>query len=269
VLVGGRPEFSDTLPAARGAQNASICAAFEILACWIAGPRRPGFSGTPGPRPSLIEVVDADLRAELLRRKEKDQAARLGGDAGAIWAADAENLPWLKQVIAEHGWPGKSLAGEDGAFAAWLLVQHADGDPAFQRHCLELMTAAADRGEATRRELAYLTDRVLLAEGQPQVYGTQAIGRAGRFAARKLRDPDGVDQRRASAGLGPLAEYLASMLDSYGPPEPLVITCQACGAGVPFWPPDDLAADIDVTVACPACGKTATVTFNTTPHADQ
>ena len=212
--------------------------------------------------------MDAGLRAEFLRRKDKDQAARFGEDAEAIWAVDAENLPWLKRVVAEHGWPGKSLVGADGAFAAWLLVQHADRDPAFQRQCLELITAAADLGEATRAQLAYLTDRVLLAEGQPQVYGTQAIGRDGRFAARKLRDPDGVDERRASAGLEPLAAYLASMLDSYGPPKPLMVTCQACRAGVPFWPPDDPADNISVTAACPACGETATVTFNVRARAD-
>jgi ABC-type glutathione transport system ATPase component len=42
----------------------------------------------------------------------------------------------------------------------------------------------------------------LLHEGKPQEYGTQAIARDGRFEPRKLRDPDHVDQRRASASLG-------------------------------------------------------------------
>ncbi len=55
--------------------------------------------------------MDEVLRAELLRRAEPDQAARRAMDADAVAAADAENLPWLKQVLAESGWPGQSAVG--------------------------------------------------------------------------------------------------------------------------------------------------------------
>jgi hypothetical protein len=103
--------------------------------------------------------------------------------------------------------PRASLAGTDGAGAAWLLAQHADSDPAFQRHCLDLITAAVEAGEATMQQLAYLTDRVLLAEGGQQVYGTQVRLEDGRVVPRDLRDPDGLDARRAAAGLEPFAEY--------------------------------------------------------------
>ena len=48
----------------------------------------------------------------------------------------------------------------------WLLAQHADADPAFQRHCLGLLAAAVEAGEATLTDQAFLTDRVLLARGQ-------------------------------------------------------------------------------------------------------
>ena len=95
--------------------------------------------------------MNEELRAELLRRKEVDQEARHALDVEAMAAADGENLPWLRQVITDVGWPGKSLVGEDGAHAAWLLAQHADSDPAFQRRCLDLLTAAVERGEATYR----------------------------------------------------------------------------------------------------------------------
>jgi len=87
--------------------------------------------------------MNTALRAELLRRMDKDQAARHARDMAAVEAADADNLPWLKQLVAEHGWPGASMVGTDGAHAAWLLTQHADRDPAFQRECLGLLAAAA------------------------------------------------------------------------------------------------------------------------------
>lgn len=71
------------------------------------------------------------------------------------------------------------------------------------------MTAAVEAGEASRRELAYLTDRVLLFEGRQQVYGTQLAARGGKWVPDNLRDPGTADERRAAVGMTPLAEYLA------------------------------------------------------------
>ena len=198
--------------------------------------------------------MDDGLRAELLRRMEKDQVARKALDSEAMRDADGENLPWLKGVIAAHGWPGASLVGTDGAHAAWLLAQHADADPAFQRQCLDLLTVAVEAGEARMRELAYLTDRVLLAEGKPQVYGTQVNRHGGSWVPRDLGDPDGVDARRAAAGLGPLAEYLERFGDQRVPTARL--KCPGCDAWAPFEPPE---GDEPVTVTCPECGLETTV----------
>ena len=198
--------------------------------------------------------MNEELRAELLRRMAVDQEARRAVDTEAMAVADGENLPWLKQVVTSVGWPGRSLVGEDGAHAAWLLAQHADSDPGFQRRCLDLLTAAVENGQATAVEQAYLTDRVLLAEGKPQEYGTQAIARDGGFQPRNLREPDRVDERRASVGLGSLAEYLAMMAGQH-PPEPMRASCPACGATVEAWPPDSGETS---TASCPRCGLVLT-----------
>ena len=198
--------------------------------------------------------MDNELRAELRRRVAADQEARRALDSEAMAAADAANLPWLRQLITDVGWPGKSLVGEDGAKDAWLLAQHADRDPAFQRRCLDLLTAAVEGGEAGAVDQAYLTDRVLLHEGQPQEYGTQAIGRDGRFVARNLRDPGHVDERRAAVGLGPLAEYLASMTEHHVP-EPMRFSCPDCEATIEAWPPD---GDETSSGTCPRCGLVLT-----------
>jgi hypothetical protein len=134
--------------------------------------------------------VKPDLRHELLRRAERDQAARSTPepDWEVVASVDADNLAWLKEVVPEVGWPGKSMVGGDGEHAAWLLAQHADSDPEFQRICLDLVTQAVACSEALPTELAYLTDRVLLAEGKPQEYGTQFEGHEGRWVPRRLRD---------------------------------------------------------------------------------
>lgn len=198
--------------------------------------------------------MDNALRAELLHRLEKDQAARKAFDVDAMREADAENLPWLRRLVDDRGWPGASVVGVDGAHAMWLLVQHATADVAFMRRCLGLLTAAVEAGEASAADQAYLTDRVLLHEGEQQLYGTQLTRQGGSYAPVNLGDPDGVDAMRASVGLSPLAEYLAR----FTKPGPAAqIKCSACGAWTPFEPPETESAT--VTVVCSGCGRETTI----------
>ncbi len=200
--------------------------------------------------------MDEKLRAELLRRMELDQAARRafdGEDWEPVRLVDDENLPWLKEVIGAYGWPGASLVGTDGAHAAWLLVQHAVADIPFMRHCLGLMTTAVAAGEASCTDLAYLTDRVQLHEGGQQEYGTQLTRRGGQWVPDNTRDPDRLDERRATVDLPPMAELLALMA---GEPALSRLQCNACKAWVPYEPPD---FGESVTITCDGCGREMTI----------
>jgi len=72
-------------------------------------------------------------------------------------------------------------------------------------------------GEMRASSLALLEDRVRLREGKPQLYGSQVTRNpAGQWEARDLEDPEKVDERRASVGLPPLAEYLAGFAQRSG-----------------------------------------------------
>ena len=117
----------------------------------------------------------------------------------------------LNAIIDQHGWPGKTLVGADGANAAWLIAQHADIDRAFQKKCLEKIEAMP-RGEVEPRHIAYLTDRILVGEHKPQRFGTQMDG---QFKPRPIEDEANVDKRRAEMGLDPLAVYLKQAKATY------------------------------------------------------
>jgi hypothetical protein len=145
----------------------------------------------------------------------KDKKAELDKLSATMHEVDANNTKWLKGVIEKHGWPTNSLVGKDGANAAWLLVQHADADPKFQRQSLDLM-AKVPKDEVSQTNLAYLTDRVLLAEGKKQLYGTQFTSVDGKWVPRPLEDAANVDKRRAEVGLPPLAEYTKLIEQQYG-----------------------------------------------------
>lgn len=128
---------------------------------------------------------------------------------------DRKNTARMKEIVAAHGWPGKSLVGEEGASNAWLLVQHADQDLEFQKRCLALLEEAVQEGEASPKELAYLIDRVLVAEGKKQLYGTQFTQIDGRLEPQPIEDEPNVDRRRAAVGLGTLSEYRKVLEEVY------------------------------------------------------
>ena len=133
---------------------------------------------------------------------------------------DRKNTQRMKEIVAKHGWPGKRLVGADGAHAAWLLVQHADHDRAFQKQCLGLMKDLVARGDVTGADLAYLTDRVLVGEQKKQLYGTQCTMVKGEVVFQPIEDEAEVDKRRAEIGLSPLAEYKRLVEKMYRPTPP-------------------------------------------------
>jgi hypothetical protein len=198
---------------------------------------------------------------ELLDRRDLDQAARsalAGGQTKfeGVLKVDDDNAAWLSEVVDTVGWPGRRLVGEEGAHAAWLLAQHADRYPSLQRRCVKLLEEAVAVSDASPTDLAYLTDRVLLASGKLQIYGTQFSAQDGRFIACRLRDPETVDERRAAVGLGTLEAQLCRALDLYGPPVPSPLLCPTCREKIEVWLPEIGGRS---TVKCPSCPSVTTV----------
>ena len=165
-----------------------------------------------------VQPTEPELRLELLKRAEADQKAREKSHGDAMVAVDERNTNRLSELLEVHDWLGISLVGCDGADAAWLIAQHADLDTTVQKLALERLEKAVSTRQAMPYQLAYLTDRVRVNWGGKQVYGTQIQIVDNRAVPQPPENPETVDERRASVGLTPLADYLDQMnrVDSGG-----------------------------------------------------
>jgi len=155
------------------------------------------------------------LAAELIAMAEEDQRVRaelvaegvlFKGYQPRMAAVHHPNALRLAAIMSEIGWPGRSVVGREGADAAWLVLQHAIGDPPVMRRGLELLRSLPS-GEVDPIQLAMLEDRVRTFSGLPQIYGTQFDwDERGEMGPRPIEDEAHVDARRAAIGLPPLAE---------------------------------------------------------------
>jgi hypothetical protein len=154
-----------------------------------------------------MQDEDLRLRDELIRN-----GTLFDGYAEPMVELHRRHNARLREIIEQHGWPGRSLVGDDGASAAWLLLQHAILDPGLMRSALMLLARATDEGESDAGHLALLTDRIRVLEGRPQIYGTQYDWDAeGNLSPLPVEQPASVDELRQSVGLEPLEANTARL----------------------------------------------------------
>jgi hypothetical protein len=138
--------------------------------------------------------------------------------SNAVGQEDDRNTEFLKKLVSEKGWPTISSVGQRAAGNAWLLVQHADHDPAFQLQALRLMEPLVANGEVSKRNYAYLYDRIMLKLSGKQRFGTQFMGCDGdEHKLRPLENDKQLDKLRTEYELEPIAEYRKSMKEAFGP----------------------------------------------------
>ena len=208
----------------------AVCVVFALAmgaTLWIAAGPPPPLAADFAVAPSEAPVSNPDLRADLLRRVALDQAVRddasmpsdlksasalwaLGKMGVRMWRTDQPNQRFVLRLVGASGWPTAGEIGRDGMEALFLIVQH--GPLGMQRQALEPFRAAWRAGDLSGGDIALLTDRILMREGRPQIYGTQLnMIAGGEMGLVPIRDAARVDARRAAMGLPPLSDYLDGM----------------------------------------------------------
>ena len=103
------------------------------------------------------------------------------------------------------------------AGSIFLITQHADSLPAFQKDMLDRLARLSKRGLLPARDIAMLTDRVMARSQGKQHFGTQMSCAAGKVVYRPPLDAtrQEVDRRRQEVGLPPLAQMERMMAERF------------------------------------------------------
>lgn len=123
-----------------------------------------------------------------------------------IEQGDSINLAEVEQIIEKHGWLGVYEIGEKGNSTLWQVIQHASYET--QKKYMPIIRKAVKEGNASVVQMAFLEDRFNIYQGRAQLYGTQVVKTNGVYQVYPIVDPENIEERRATIGIEPLAEYL-------------------------------------------------------------
>lgn len=149
-----------------------------------------------------IRILVADIHRNMAGRGKYLPLVR-----PVMNAIDRANVEIVTNFIDKHGWLGKDDIGEDGNETLFLCIQHCQ-DSVIQHKYLPIIEDAVKKGNAEPWHFAFLTDRVLMNQGKPQIYGTQTIAAKGRTFLVPLQNTCEVDALRKSIGLESLDNYM-------------------------------------------------------------
>ena len=159
----------------------------------------------------IMAEIDVEVRAELMGKGFGNVDSL---DIIRQQAIDEAHTKILDKIIQNYGWPTREMVGQEGVDAAFLIVQHSDD--AFQKRMVPMIEASFERGDVSAHDYALLVDRVLLYDGKPQRYGTQAEITNGVLVVLPIEDKQNLEKRRASLGLLPMEDYVREMEKLYG-----------------------------------------------------
>ncbi len=163
-----------------------------------------------------FELMNKDLAKRINEMIREDQKSRKIYERTGVLNTeiDRKNTVELKNIVKKHGWPIISMVGKKASFNAWLIAQHADHDRRFQKKILKLLIAIGEKsnGEINKANIAYLTDRILVAEHRRQVFGTQFqfYGKTKKLKIYPLKNKRGINKLRKEYHLPPLNDFLKS-----------------------------------------------------------
>ena len=121
---------------------------------------------------------------------------------------DRENLVKVISLIENCGMPTLDDVNSKQISAIWLVFQHADNQN--RKKYLPILEKSANNGDLRKSNIAMMKDRILMIDGEPQIYGTQVVNNGNGWVLYDLKQPESVNERRAEFGFEPIEDYLSN-----------------------------------------------------------
>ncbi len=171
----------------------------------------------------IREYLDTEVkeaRKDTLAQLFNYSRAELDKKAWTIMKKiDSINIIKVEKIIADYGYPGKTMIGEPLNTAVYYVIQHY---PSKISKYYPLIEKAGKSGELPFKYVAMMLDRKLSMEGKEQLYGTQVFmktivnpktGKSEPFEyVVPIKDPKKVNKRRKKAGFDSTVEENALRL---------------------------------------------------------
>ena len=144
-----------------------------------------------------IQRLDQSLRGSISDATDAEEISKILEEQRKL---DVANLKAIEKIIAEHGYPGRSLVGVKYEKVAFLVIQHSGGETIGKY--LPLLKDAISNKDLEPHTYPYLFDRFEVSNGRPQHFGTQS--KLDTKQLFPLYDPSNVNARRNKYGLPPI-----------------------------------------------------------------
>lgn len=171
----------------------------------------------------LREYIDSETtenrKLEILKETGYSKEELLQNTWGIINKQDSINLIKVERIIAEYGYPGKTLVGEPTNEAVWNVIQHTGKIAQY----FPLIQKAGADNEIDFTKVAMMQDRLLTSQGKEQIYGTQGAGKriVNKETGKEeyiryilpIKNPEMVNEVRKKAGFTSTVEENAKRLE--------------------------------------------------------
>jgi hypothetical protein len=167
-----------------------------LLTALLSAPAMLIAAEAPTLKPVPVEHAEPALREALLALDKQSPGS-----------LDAATLTKLKSLLVDHGWPTAIQVGRDGVDAAGHLVEHANADADFQDSMKRAMASRIGI-DINAAGYAALSDRIAIAHGKPQEFGTQLVLKDGKVMISPDESVADATESRDAIGLSFMDVYL-------------------------------------------------------------
>lgn len=115
-----------------------------------------------------------------------------------LFMNDTLTYSMLAKIFSQYGYPSKSITNEACIIPFYLLSFAPLG---IREKYLPLLNDAANKGDLEWKSLAFYIDKLELAKGGKQIYGTQYYYKANQVVYYPVKDPETLESRRKQIGL--------------------------------------------------------------------